>query len=56
MSQPRRIRNSNYAINIDIVEESELETYYPELGALLMTTSGKLFYGNGEGWLLITGR
>lgn len=56
MDRPRRIRNSQYAVNIDVVEYRDLQTLEPEIGAMVMDTRGNLYVGNGEGWTQINGR
>ncbi len=54
MINERNIKNSQYAVNVDIVTVEELETLLPEMGALVMSTAGKLYVGDGFSWVQIT--
>ena len=49
----RRIQNSQYSLNADIVSKEELPNFLPELGVLIMTEEGNLYVGNGQEWVSI---
>lgn len=54
MINERNIKNSQYAVNIDIVDAKEIRNLLPEIGALVMSTDGKLYVSDGRSWLQIT--
>jgi hypothetical protein len=50
----RQIINTQYAVNIDIVDRNQLNTLKPDQGALILTTNNLLYVGTGREWKLIS--
>jgi hypothetical protein len=56
MIEERKIVNSQYSVNIDIATDEEIRNLIPELGALIISTIGILYVGNGSNWVAINQR
>lgn len=54
-NRPRKIRNTQYAVTIDVLpNENDLMELTPETGVLIYWKN-ELFMGNGSKWLQVTG-
>lgn len=54
MIEERNTVNSQYAVNIDVVDREQLNTLKPEIGALIMSAEGILYVGTGREWKIIS--
>lgn len=54
MIEERNTVNSQYAVNIDVVDRNQLSTLKPEAGALIMNKDGVLYVGTGREWKIIS--
>lgn len=54
MIEERNTVNSQYAVNIDVVDRLQLSTLKPEIGALIMSAEGILYVGTGVEWKIIS--
>ena len=54
MIEERNTVNSQYSVNIDIVDRNQLNTLKPDKGALILTTNNLLYVGTGREWKQIS--